>query len=222
MPRRHRRLRARAEPLLSGRRRARGRLPDRATTTSSRSATLDVADFNDEAAAAALWTRAALDERSRAFLSALEPSARRRRRRAVPREPARPGLGVRAQRRDRVREPRSTATAPLVLVGHSHVALAIGLDDSELHGGLAPAGTEVDLDGPLAAQSRLGRPAARRRPARRVARARHRREVCPLPPRCISDRAHAGGDPRARASGAAGGAPGERNLETGGRTKWQS
>jgi diadenosine tetraphosphatase ApaH/serine/threonine PP2A family protein phosphatase len=37
--------------------------------------------------------------------------------------------------------------APLVLVGHSHVALAIGLDDDELHGGLAPAGTERVLDG---------------------------------------------------------------------------
>src|SRR6188472_463988 len=37
--------------------------------------TLDVADFNDEAAAAALWTRAALDESSRLFLSGLEPKA---------------------------------------------------------------------------------------------------------------------------------------------------
>ena len=33
-----------------------------------------------------------------------------------------------------------TTNAPLVLVGHSHVALAIGLDDSELHGGLAAGG----------------------------------------------------------------------------------
>jgi diadenosine tetraphosphatase ApaH/serine/threonine PP2A family protein phosphatase len=40
-----------------------------------------------------------------------------------------------------------TTHAPLVLVGHSHVALAIGLDDTELHGGLAPAATEVELDG---------------------------------------------------------------------------
>jgi diadenosine tetraphosphatase ApaH/serine/threonine PP2A family protein phosphatase len=36
-------------------------------------------------------------------------------------------------------------TAPLVLVGHSHVALAIGWDDAELTGGLAPVGTELDL-----------------------------------------------------------------------------
>ena len=41
------------------------------------------------------------------------------------------------------------ATAPLVLVGHSHVALAIGLDGDDLHGGLAPDGTEVELKGRL-------------------------------------------------------------------------
>ncbi len=40
-----------------------------------------------------------------------------------------------------------TTKAPLVLVGHSHVALAIGLEEAELHGGLAPAGTEIVLDG---------------------------------------------------------------------------
>ena len=38
-------------------------------------------------------------------------------------------------------------TAPLVLVGHSHVALAISLVAGQLGGGLAPAATTVDLDG---------------------------------------------------------------------------
>jgi len=108
--------------------------------------TLDVADFNDEAAAAALWTRAALDERSRAFLAELEPSA------AVgdvelfhasPRDP----VWEYVLSAETAYVSLVTANAPLVLVGHSHVALAIGLDDSELHGGLAPAGTEVELEG---------------------------------------------------------------------------
>ena len=36
--------------------------------------------------------------------------------------------------------------APLVLVGHSHVALQVGLSGSTLSGGLAPDGTEVALD----------------------------------------------------------------------------
>ena len=34
-----------------------------------------------------------------------------------------------------------------MLVGHSHVALALGLRDDSLEGGLAPGGSEVDLDG---------------------------------------------------------------------------
>ena len=32
-----------------------------------------------------------------------------------------------------------------MLVGHSHVALALGWDDVELAGGLAPEGTEINL-----------------------------------------------------------------------------
>jgi diadenosine tetraphosphatase ApaH/serine/threonine PP2A family protein phosphatase len=35
---------------------------------------------------------------------------------------------------------------PLVLVGHSHVPLAIALDGDELGGGVAPDGTVVDLE----------------------------------------------------------------------------
>jgi diadenosine tetraphosphatase ApaH/serine/threonine PP2A family protein phosphatase len=37
--------------------------------------------------------------------------------------------------------------APLVLVGHSHVSLALGLNGIEINGGLAPEGTEVELSG---------------------------------------------------------------------------
>src|ERR1041384_8373839 len=108
--------------------------------------TLDVDDFNEEAAAGALWTRAALEERWHSFLSGLESSA------------AVDGAELfHASPRDPVWEYVLTAEAayfsllstqaPLVLVGHSHVALAIGLDDAELHGGLAPAGTEIALEG---------------------------------------------------------------------------
>jgi diadenosine tetraphosphatase ApaH/serine/threonine PP2A family protein phosphatase len=108
--------------------------------------TLDVTDFNDEAAAAALWTRAALDERSRAFLSGLEPSAVAgdvEMFHASPRDP----VWEYVLSAETAYVSLITANAPLVLVGHSHVALAIGLDDTQLHGGLAPAGTEIDLQG---------------------------------------------------------------------------
>jgi diadenosine tetraphosphatase ApaH/serine/threonine PP2A family protein phosphatase len=37
--------------------------------------------------------------------------------------------------------------APLVLVGHSHVALAITLDNGRVLGGVVPGGAEVDLEG---------------------------------------------------------------------------
>jgi diadenosine tetraphosphatase ApaH/serine/threonine PP2A family protein phosphatase len=39
------------------------------------------------------------------------------------------------------------SNAPLILVGHSHVALALTLDGENVAGGLAPAETEVQLEG---------------------------------------------------------------------------
>ena len=106
---------------------------------------LDVADFNDEAAAAARWTTAVLTDESRNFLERLEPFGHVH------------GVDLfHASGRDPVWEyvlteeaARATlelASAPLVLVGHSHVALAIAQNGGEVVGGLAPAGTEVELD----------------------------------------------------------------------------
>jgi predicted phosphodiesterase len=107
---------------------------------------LAVADFNDEAAAAAVWTRQVLTQESRSFLAGLKPLA------------SLDGVDLfHASARDPVweyvlTEEAARATlelteAPLVLVGHSHVALALALDGTEVAGGLAPAGTEVELNG---------------------------------------------------------------------------
>jgi diadenosine tetraphosphatase ApaH/serine/threonine PP2A family protein phosphatase len=108
---------------------------------------LSVGDFNDEAAAAALWTSEVLTESSRAFLAALRPSAEVE------------GVDLyHASARDPVWEyilseeaARGTfelASAALILVGHSHVALALREDgDRGVAGGLAPADTELALDG---------------------------------------------------------------------------
>ncbi len=101
---------------------------------------LDVADFNEEAAAAALWTRNELDDRSREFLAALEPTARTdgvELFHASPRDP----VWEYVLSAETAYAGLQATTEPLVLVGHSHVALAIGLEDDELQGGLAPAGT---------------------------------------------------------------------------------
>jgi predicted phosphodiesterase len=105
---------------------------------------VDIEDFSPDAAAAALWTRGVLGERARAFLEALVPLAE--------------AEGVQmfhGSPRDPVWEYVLTdhaaaaalelTTAGIVLVGHSHVPLAVTNEGGELAGGHAPAGTEVDL-----------------------------------------------------------------------------
>ena len=107
---------------------------------------LTVSDFNDEAAAAALWTSSMLTRPSEAFLRGLEPQAELE------------GAELfHASARDPVWEYILTAeaaratleltSAPLVLVGHSHVALALTRDGEEVLGGLAPAGAQIELEG---------------------------------------------------------------------------
>ena len=107
---------------------------------------LNVSDFNDEAAAAAVWTSSVLTPESRVFLESLRPVGQAG------------GVDLyHASARDPVWEyvlteeaARATfelSSAPLILVGHSHVALALTLDGDNVAGGLAPAGTEADLNG---------------------------------------------------------------------------
>jgi diadenosine tetraphosphatase ApaH/serine/threonine PP2A family protein phosphatase len=108
---------------------------------------LSVGDFNDEAARAAVWTSDVLTEASRDFLAALKPSAEAE------------GVGLyHASARDPVwdyilSEEAARATfelspAALILVGHSHVALALRQEnDRSVAGGLAPADAEFELNG---------------------------------------------------------------------------
>ena len=107
---------------------------------------LEVADFNDEAAAAALWTADVLTPPARAFLERLKPAAER------------DGVDLyHASARDPIWEyvlteeaARATlelSAAPVVLVGHSHVALAVTLDGRDVLGGIAAGGSDVELGG---------------------------------------------------------------------------
>jgi diadenosine tetraphosphatase ApaH/serine/threonine PP2A family protein phosphatase len=109
---------------------------------------LSLSDFNDEAAKAALWTSDRLTSGSEQFLRSLSPSGEAE------------GLALfHASARDPVWEyilteeaARATfelTTAPVVLVGHSHVALALRRDGDDVAGGLAPDGTHIELDGRL-------------------------------------------------------------------------
>jgi len=107
---------------------------------------LGIEDFNPEAAEAASWTAAALDDESRGFLGPLPSSA----------APDDAQL-FHASARDPIWEyvltdEAATATlllttAPVVLVGHSHVALGVTLGEAGVEGGLAPAGTTRELEG---------------------------------------------------------------------------
>jgi predicted phosphodiesterase len=106
---------------------------------------LDLNIFTRDAAASARWTARVLEEGPRRFLGSLEP------------EGTAEGLGLyHASPRDPVWEyvlsPEAALSAftltswPVLLVGHSHVALALGLTPDEgIEGGLAPAGEELDL-----------------------------------------------------------------------------
>src|SRR4029079_4855864 len=107
---------------------------------------LSISDFNDDAAEAALWTSQVLTRESRAFLEPLQPAG----------EVAGVDL-FHASARDPVWEyvlteeaARGTlelSDASLILVGHSHVALALSDSGDRISGGVAVAGSEVELEG---------------------------------------------------------------------------
>ena len=106
--------------------------------------TIDLAEFTGDAVVAARWTRGVLAEGSRVFLQSLSPSGKQGRVElfhASPRDP----VWEYVLSAEAARAALELTEAPLVLVGHSHVPLAITLEDDVLDGGLAPEGTEADL-----------------------------------------------------------------------------
>lgn len=108
--------------------------------------TIDLAEFGGEAGVAARWTREMLEPKAQELLDSLEPQGVAR------------GVALfHGSARDPIWEyvlsdeaafvTIALANVPLVLVGHSHVALQIALAGEEIRGGVAPAGTELELDG---------------------------------------------------------------------------
>jgi predicted phosphodiesterase len=106
---------------------------------------LSVDEFNGDAAAAARWTQGVLEPEARAFLDRLEPTATRPGVELYHGSPADPVWDYVLSEAAAFLSFRMTR-APLVLVGHSHVALALSWDGSTLGGGVAHEGAEVDLD----------------------------------------------------------------------------
>ena len=148
-----------------------------ATTTSRCWASLDIASFSEAAAVAVEWTRDNVAERTLEFLRELEPSGEREGIglfHASPRDPvweyvlsgeqADAGMDANPQR--------------IGLIGHSHVALFFTRPDGRAGRDPRRPGQRRRPARPrqrrLAGQSRQRRPAPRRRPARRLAGARHR------------------------------------------------
>jgi predicted phosphodiesterase len=105
---------------------------------------LSVADFNGEAAAAVEWTQAVLADDSRQYLIPLVPAATRNDAALFHGSPLDPVWDY-VLSEEGVRASMETVSAPLIMVGHSHVALQISYDGGALGGGLAHGGEEVDL-----------------------------------------------------------------------------
>jgi diadenosine tetraphosphatase ApaH/serine/threonine PP2A family protein phosphatase len=105
--------------------------------------TLSVDEFNGDAAAAVRWTQEVLEDDARAFLTALEPAATREGVELFHGSPLDPVWDYVLSEAAAFLSFKAT-TAPLLLVGHSHLPLAISWNGTDLSGGVAGEG-EVDL-----------------------------------------------------------------------------
>ncbi len=105
---------------------------------------IDLEDFSEDAAESARWTREHLSAAARSYLEPLEPTAVRDGAElfhASPRDPVWDYILT----GEAVVAALELTTAPLVLVGHSHVPIAILESAGSLDGGVAEDGHEVDL-----------------------------------------------------------------------------
>jgi diadenosine tetraphosphatase ApaH/serine/threonine PP2A family protein phosphatase len=105
---------------------------------------LGLEEFSHDAAAAARWSREHLDDRARAWLSGLEPQARAKGLELYHGSPRDPVWEYVLSEHVALAALEATSS-PAVLVGHSHVALALGVVDGNVVGGLAPAGSSVSF-----------------------------------------------------------------------------
>ena len=102
---------------------------------------LDLDEFSYDAAFSARWTRGVLTDESRTYLEGLPSQAKVDSAELFHGSPTDPVWDY-VLTLDGALDALHRTEAPVVLVGHSHAALAIAIDG---WGGLAPAGTEVDL-----------------------------------------------------------------------------
>lgn len=108
--------------------------------------TIDLSEFSGDAGLAAAWTREVLTPAARAYLDVLEPKGERAGV-ALYHGSARDPVWEYVLSDEAARATLALAGTALVLVGHSHAALDVLLRDGVSDGGLAPAGTELELAG---------------------------------------------------------------------------
>ncbi len=104
---------------------------------------IDLSDFHGEAAASVRWTREQLSPEARTFLEGLEPKGERNgvdSFHASPRDP----VWEYVLSEEVAYAALEATTAWLVLVGHSHVPLALTLGDGRAEGGVVTPG-ELEL-----------------------------------------------------------------------------
>jgi predicted phosphodiesterase len=106
---------------------------------------VDVSDFNPEAAAASLWTRDQLTPESWSFLQGLRPAAEMEGAQLFHGSPRDP-VWEYVLDEFAALEALAMTSASVVLVGHSHVSIALLLNSKGLTGGHAPGGLEARLD----------------------------------------------------------------------------
>lgn len=105
---------------------------------------LDVADFTGDAAAAVSWTQRVLAPDHAEWLRSLAPKGARSGYDLFHGSPLDPVWDYVLSEDAAWLSLRATS-GPVILVGHSHVALGLSLHESALDGGLAPEGTSVEL-----------------------------------------------------------------------------
>jgi diadenosine tetraphosphatase ApaH/serine/threonine PP2A family protein phosphatase len=106
---------------------------------------LDLEEFSPDAAAVVRWTQTVLLDENRAYLEGLEPQAKVDRAElfhASPRDP----VWEYVISEESALAALQLTVSPLVLVGHSHIALSVSLANGDLNGAIAPEGTEAPLD----------------------------------------------------------------------------
>jgi predicted phosphodiesterase len=105
----------------------------------------DLTNFTPDAAASARWTAEVLEDDARAYLESLEPQGERPGAQLFHGSPRDP-IWEYILDESAVRAALDMTTAELILVGHSHIPIALRLsDDGSLAGGLARGGSEQEL-----------------------------------------------------------------------------